>query len=537
MAKYIFVTGGVLSGLGKGIAGASIGMLLKAAGYKVVVQKMDPYLNVDPGTMNPYQHGEVFVTHDGAETDLDLGHYERFIDEEFSVLSSVSTGKIYQAVLDKEREGKFLGKTIQIIPHITNAIKESIRSCADTSGADIMICEIGGTVGDIEAEPYLEASRQLHNEEGHHSVMFIHLVFLPYMKNSGEVKTKPAQASVRELRRSGINADIILCRFDERAEKEHLEKIALFCDVPLKAVIPAPTVNSIYEVPLNFHEYNITALVSEHLRMEYKEPDIAIWKEFVGKINSDLPEVPIAMVGKYTELKDAYLSVIESVKAAGYANNVRANMIWIDSEKIEGDGEEGKKQMENLKKVKGVVVMGGFGKRGVEGKIAVARYARENNIPYLGLCLGMQIAAIEFARNVLGLTDANSTEFDEQTKNPVIYLMEKQKEIYKKGATMRLGEYACTLDKKSKSFEAYEKEDIKERHRHRYEFNNIYKERFAEKGMKVAGTNPESGLCEILENTNHPWFVGVQFHPEFLSRPLRPHPLFREFIKAASRNG
>ncbi len=534
MIKYIFITGGVLSGLGKGIAGASIGMLLKASGHKVVVQKLDPYLNIDPGTMNPYQHGEVFVTHDGAETDLDLGHYERFIDEEFSSLSSVSTGKIYQTVLDKEREGKFLGKTIQIIPHITNAIKESIRSCAETSGADIMICEIGGTVGDIEAEPYLEAARQLHNEDGHHSVMFIHLVFLPYMKNSGEVKTKPAQASVRELRRSGINADIILCRFDEHAEKEHLEKIALFCDVSVKAVIPAPTVNSIYEVPLNFYEYNITALISEHLRIEYKEPDITIWKEFVRKINSDLPEISIGMVGKYTELKDAYLSVIEAVKAAGYANNVRTKLVWIDSEKIEADGEEGERQMENLKKVQGVVVMGGFGKRGVEGKIVVAKYARENNVPYLGLCLGMQIAAIEFARNVLMLSDANSTEFNKETKDPVIYLMEEQKEIYKKGGTMRLGDYACVLDKKSKSFTAYGQENIIERHRHRYEFNNLYKERFTEKGMQVAGTNPESGLCEILENTNHPWFIGTQFHPEFISRPTCPHPLFREFIVAAS---
>ncbi|OGD31460.1 CTP synthase [Candidatus Azambacteria bacterium RIFCSPHIGHO2_02_FULL_52_12] len=533
MAKYIFITGGVCSGLGKGITGASIGMLLKASGYKVVIQKLDPYLNVDPGTMNPYQHGEVFVTYDGAETDLDLGHYERFIDEEFPALSSTSTGQIYKTVLDKEREGAYLGKTIQIIPHITNAIKDSIRACAKQSGADIMLVEIGGTVGDIEAEPYLEAARQLHNEEGHHNVMFIHLVLLPYLKSSGEVKTKPAQASVRELRRIGINADIIMCRYDDVIEQEHLEKIALFCDVAQDAVIPAPTVDSIYQVPLNFNAHHITKLIARHLNMDHREPDVAAWQAFVEKIHSDLPKVSIALVGKYNGLKDSYLSVMEAVKAAGYFNDVRAHLIWIDSEKIEQEDPATGKEWSELKKAKGIVVMGGFGKRGVEGKITVAKYARENNIPYLGLCLGMQIAAIEFARNVLGLADANSAEFDEATKNPVIYLMEEQKTIHKKGGTMRLGNYACALDKNSKSFAAYGTRDILERHRHRYEFNNAYKEQFAQKGMAVAGVNPESGLCEILENTNHPWFVGVQFHPEFLSRPLRPHPLFREFIKAA----
>lgn len=534
MAKYIFVTGGVCSGLGKGIAGASIGMLLKAAGFKVAMQKLDPYLNVDPGTMNPYQHGEVFVTHDGAETDLDIGHYERFIDEEFSALSSVSTGQVYQKVLDKEREGLYLGKTIQIIPHITNTIKEYIRTCAERSGADIFLCEIGGTVGDIEAEPYLEAIRQLHHEEGHHNIMFVHLVLLPYLKSSGELKTKPAQASVRELRKIGINADVILCRFDDdHIDREHLEKIALFCDVPMEAVIPAPTVASIYEVPLNFDRSNIVKLITAHFRSEHRAPELEEWEAFTKKISSNLPEVHIALVGKYTGLKDAYYSVIEAVKAAGYFNNVKIDIVWIDAEKIEKDGEEGKKEWERLKKAKGVVVMGGFGKRGVEGKIAVARYARENNIPYLGLCLGMQIAAIEFARHVLGLTDANSAEFDEATKNPVIYLMESQKDIHKKGGTMRLGDYACRVKKDSKSFIAYEAEDVVERHRHRFEFNNAYKEAFEKNGMMVAGINPESGLCEILENKDHPWFVGVQSHPEFKSRPLRPHPLFRDFIKAS----
>lgn len=531
MAKYIFITGGVCSGLGKGIAASSIGMLLKSVGHKVSIQKMDPYLNIDPGTMNPYQHGEVFVTHDGAETDLDLGHYERFIDEELGVLSSVSTGQIYKNVLEKERSGDFLGKTIQIIPHITNAIKESIRKCAENSKVDILICEIGGTVGDIEGEPFLEAARQLRNEEGHYNVMFVHLVLLPYLRNSDELKTKPAQASVRELRRSGINADIILCRADEKIEKRHLEKIALFCDVPIEAVIPAPTVSSIYEVPLNFEKYNITKLVTKYLNIDYKKPDLKNWNNFIKKINSNLPKLDIALVGKYTDLKDAYLSVIEAVKSAAYSNDTIANLIWVDSDKLELKDGASKKEWAELKKVRGVIVMGGFGKRGIEGKIAVAKYARENNVPYLGICLGMQIAAIEFARNVLGKKDANSTEFDKNTLNPVIYLIPGQRDIYKKGGTMRLGDYECVVGKKSKSYMAYKSEKITERHRHRYEFNNEYKKDFEESGMMIVGENPESGLCEIMENKNHPWFVGVQFHPEFKSRPLRSHPLFRDFIK------
>lgn len=532
MVKYLFVTGGVCSGLGKGIAASSIGMLLKSAGYKVVIQKLDPYLNIDPGTMNPYQHGEVFVTRDGAETDLDLGHYERFIDEELTALSSVSTGQIYKNVLEKERSGDFLGKTIQIVPHITNAIKDKIRECAKSLKADIMICEIGGTVGDIEGEPFLEAARQLHHEEGHHEVMFIHLVLLPYLRNSDELKTKPAQASVRELRRAGINADIILCRADEKISKNHLEKIALFCDVLPEAVIPAPTVNSIYEVPLNFERHNITSLIIKHLNLDGKKPDTKEWLRFVKKINSKLPQVNIALVGKYTELRDAYLSVAEAVKAAAYFNNLSPNLIWIDSDILELKDKNGKFEWERLKQTNGVIVMGGFGKRGVEGKIAVAKYARENNVPYFGICLGMQIAAIEFARNVLGLKKANSTEFNENTPHPVIYLMPHQREIYKKGGTMRLGDYECVLDKNSKSFAAFKQKNILERHRHRYEFNNTYKQDFENAGMKITGVNPQSGLCEILENTNHPWFVGIQSHPEFKSRPLRPHPLFREFIKA-----
>lgn len=537
MPKYIFVSGGVCSGLGKGIACASIGMLLKSAGWKVAVQKLDPYLNVDPGTMNPYQHGEVFVTKDGAETDLDVGHYERFIDEEFTSLSSVSTGQVYRKVLDKEREGAFLGKTIQVVPHVTNTIKEYIRACAKASRADIFICEIGGTVGDIEAEPYLEAIRQLHHEEGHHSVLFVHLVLLPYLRNSGELKTKPAQASVRELRRLGINADIILARYDDHIEEDHLQKIALFCDVRREAVIPAPTVDSIYEVPLNFEKYHINNLIAKHFGLKHRRPKLAAWSAFVRKINSRLAEVPIAMVGKYTALKDAYLSVIEAVKAAAYAHNKKAKLAWVDTEKLEKGGKEAQRQWEELKKARGIVVMGGFGKRGIEGKIAVAQYARENKVPYLGLCLGMQVAAIEFARNVAGLKKANSTEFDEKTPHPVIAMMEEQKKIHTKGATMRLGNFACVLSRGSKARAAYGKDKIEERHRHRFEFNNAYKDRFAQKGMVVSGVNPASGLCEIMENANHPWFVGVQFHPEFLSRPLRPHPLFRDFVKASISHG
>lgn len=531
MTKYIFVTGGVCSGLGKGIAASSIGALLKAAGLKVGVQKLDPYLNVDPGTMNPYQHGEVFVTADGAETDLDLGHYERFIDEELTQLSSVSSGKIYTDILNKEREGMFLGKTIQVVPHITNTIKKFIKDAAQDMGAEIMICEIGGTVGDIEGEPFLEAARQMRSEEGHGNVCFVHLVLFPYLQSSKELKTKPAQASIRELRRSGINPDIILCRADESIKKEHLKKISLFGDIPEDAVLPAPTVGSIYEVPLNLESSKITNLICDHLLMKCKKPELEKWEELVNKIKSDLQEVKIALVGKYTKLEDSYLSVIEAVKSAGYANDLKVKIIWVDTEEMEDDGTKAK-ELEKLRQAQGIIIMGGFGSRGIEGKIAAAKYARENKIPYLGLCLGMQIAVIEFARNVLGLKDANSMEFNKDTKNPVIHLMEDQKHIYKKGGTMRLGNYDCVLAKDSLSHQAYKEEKIVERHRHRFEFNSKYKDEMEKQGLKIVGINPKSGLCEIVENTNHPWFVGVQFHPEFKSRPLRPHPLFRDFIKA-----
>jgi CTP synthase len=534
--KYIFVTGGVCSGLGKGIAAASIGTLLKSAGLKVNIQKLDPYLNVDPGTMSPYQHGEVFVTKDGAETDLDLGHYERFIDIELTKLSSVSSGQIYKTVLDKERDGEYLGKTVQAVPHITDTIKNFIRKSAKESKADISICEIGGTVGDIEGEPFLEAARQMHNEEGRGNVVFVHLVLLPYLKTSKELKTKPAQASVRELRASGINPDIILCRADEKISKEHLKKVALFGDVSLEAVIPAPTVSSIYEVPLNFEGHNLSDILCKLLETKKCHiPKLSNWQNLLELINSDLPEVNIALVGKYTELHDAYLSVIEAVKSAGYANKVKTNLLWVDSEKLE-DEKKLEKEYKTLKKANGIIIMGGFGNRGVEGKILTAKYARENRVPYLGICLGMQIAVIEFARNVLGVKDANSPEFNKKTKNQVIHLMENQKGIYQKGGTMRLGNYDCVLDKSSKAYKAYKKVKTEERHRHRFEFNPKYKKDMERAGLKIAGTNPQSGLCEVVELKDHPFFIGVQFHPEFKSRPLKAHPLFRDLVEASILN-
>jgi len=531
--KYIFITGGVCSGLGKGIAAASIGTLLKSAGLKVNIQKLDPYLNVDPGTMSPYQHGEVFVTKDGAETDLDLGHYERFIDIELTKFSSVSSGQIYKTVLDKEREGEYLGKTVQAVPHITDTIKNFIRKSAKGSKADISICEIGGTVGDIEGEPFLEAARQMHNEEGRGNVLFVHLVLLPYLETSKELKTKPAQASVRELRASGINPDIILCRADQKIGKEHLKKVALFGDVPENAVIPAPTVSSIYEVPLNFNKHKMTELICGLLESDKcKKPELSKWEKLVGLINSDLPEVNVALVGKYTELHDAYLSVMEAVKSAGYANKAKVNLLWVDSEKIE-DKKKSEKEYKTLEKADAVIIMGGFGNRGIEGKILTAKYARENKLPYLGICLGMQIAVIEFARNVLGIKDATSPEFSDKSKNYVIHLMEEQKKIFKKGGTMRLGNYDCVVKKDSKAYKAYKKENIQERHRHRFEFNPKYKKDMEKAGLKIVGTNPQSGLCEIVELEGHPWFVGVQFHPEFKSRPLRAQPLFRDLVKVA----
>lgn len=530
--KFIIVSGGVCSGLGKGIAAASIGAILKAAGFKVFSLKFDPYLNVDPGTMNPYQHGEVFVLDDGTETDLDLGHYERFLDENLNRLSNLTTGQIYDKLLTQERKGEFLGKTIQIIPHITNAIKDYIFQAADISKCDFLIMEIGGTVGDIEGEPYLEAVRQLHQEQGDDRVLFVHVSLLPYLKISKELKTKPTQASVRELRRMGIQPDIILCRTDFPIKKDLLDKIALFCDVPTQAVIPALTIKSIYEVPINFERHNISEIIFEKFGIRKRKPDLKEWKNLNNKVKNGKGQLTVAMVGKYTEHGDAYLSILEALKSAVYFHNAKLRIEWIDAEKLE---QKDKKEWDKLKSVRGIVIPGGFGVRGTEGKILAAKYARESKIPYLGLCLGMQIATIEFARNVAGLKDASSTEFDPKTKNPVIHIMpdqEKKLLDHDYGATMRLGSWTCKLATDSLTYKAYKQEKVEERHRHRYEFNNQYKKTLEKAGLKIAGTTPDSVLVEIIEIPNHPWFVAVQFHPEFKSRPLRPHPLFREFVRA-----
>ncbi len=530
--RYIFVTGGVCSGLGKGIAAASIGAILKAAGFKVFSLKFDPYLNVDPGTMNPYQHGEVFVLDDGTETDLDLGHYERFLDENLNRLSNLTTGQIYDKLLTQERKGEFLGKTIQIIPHITNVIKNYVKQAAKVSKADFLIMEIGGTVGDIEGEPYLEAARQLHQEQGDDRVLFVHVSLLPYLKVSKELKTKPTQASVRELRRMGIQPDVILCRTDWPIKKELLEKIALFCDVPAEAVIPALTIKSIYEVPLNFEKHKISQIIFKKFDLTKRKPNLTGWQKLNERVKNGKEQISIAMVGKYTEHGDAYLSILEALKSAAYWHCAKLTVVWINAEKLERkDGKEWRR----LKQTQGIVIPGGFGARGTEGKILAAKYAREENKPYLGLCLGMQIATIEFARHVAGLKDAASTEFDLSTKNPVIHIMpDQEKKLLSRnyGASMRLGSWSCRVKKDTKSFIAYSKSEIAERHRHRYEFNNTYRDKLTKAGLIIAGTSLDGKLVEIIELKNHPWFVGVQFHPEFKSRPLLPHPLFRCFIGA-----
>jgi len=530
MPKYIFVTGGVCSSLGKGIASSSIGNLLKASGFKVFTQKLDPYLNVDPGTMSPFQHGEVFVTDDGAETDLDLGHYERFIDFPLTRLSSTSTGQIYQTVLDKERKGDFLGGTIQIVPHITDEIKSRIRTAAKKSGCDIMLCEIGGTVGDIEGQPFLEALRQMRNEEGKDNTLFIHLTLLPYLKSSNELKTKPTQLSVRLLQSMGIHPDMIMLRADSKIEKKHLQKVAMFCDVEPDAVIPAPTVKSIYECPLNFNKFNITQTICRKLALKFRKPKLAEWEQMVKRILESKDEIQIGLAGKYNDLDDAYLSVIEAIKAASFYHKRKARVVWIDAEKIEaGDKNEWKK----LHKVDGVVVPGGFGSRGTEGKILVAQYCREENVPYLGLCLGAQLMAIEFARNVVGIKNATSEEFSPKAKNKVVHFLPGQHEKREKGGTLRLGSYPCVIKNDTLAFRCYLQTNIDERHRHRYEFNNDFKKQLESKGLIFSGISPDRELMEIVELKNHPFMIGSQFHPEFKSRPNRPHPLFREFIKSA----
>jgi len=529
--KIVFVTGGVCSSLGKGIVSASAGMVLKNAGYNVFIQKLDPYLNVDPGTMSPFQHGEVFVTEDGAETDLDLGHYERFIDENLSKHSTVTTGKVYSEVIEKERKGDFLGGTIQVVPHITGAIKQRVLDAAKHSGCDVLIVEIGGTVGDIEGEPFLEVIRQLKSEKK--DVVSLHLTLLPYLKASGELKTKPTQLSVRELRRVAIQPDILVCRADESIPEDILKKIAQFCGVDEECVFPGETVKSIYQVPLEFEKRRFSEILQQKLGLPVRSPDLSEWQKMVETITRSPDPLQIALCGKYTELDDAYLSVIEAIKSAGFFENHTIKIEWIDTEKLEQKNE---REWERLQKCAGVCVPGGFGYRGTEGKVLTARYCRENKVPYLGLCLGSQIMAIEFARNVCGIKDATSQEFDALAEHQLVHFLPDQNNQVEKGGTLRLGSYPCVIKKDSKAFQCYRSQEVNERHRHRYEFNNAYRNILESNGMTISGTSPDGNLMEIIEITDHPFYLGSQFHPEFKSRPHKPHPLFLAFVKASVRN-
>ena len=535
--KYIFVTGGVLSSLGKGLAAASIGALLESRGLRVTLQKLDPYINVDPGTMNPFEHGEVFVTDDGSETDLDLGHYERFTHARTGRNNNFTSGKIYHSVIMKERRGDYLGGTVQVIPHITDEIKRCIQLAAD--GVDIVIVEIGGTVGDIESQPFLEAIRQFRADIGHENVLYIHLTLVPYIRTAGEVKTKPTQHSVKELRSIGIQPDILLCRTDRLLSKEIKAKIALFCNVSVDAVITAKDVDCIYEVPLGFHNEGLDQKIVEMLNIWTAAPRLDAWEEFVTRFKSLTRTVQIAIVGKYVNLTESYKSLNEALHHAGVPNDSRVSLLFVDSEKIDSNN-----CASVLSEVDGILVPGGFGSRGIEGKICAARHARENGIPFFGICLGMQIAVIELARNVAGMKNANSTEFDPATPYPVIYLMEQwfddqtatiqKRDIHsEKGGTMRLGAYPCNLQAETHAHRAYQKDQISERHRHRYEFNLAYQQQLEAGGIIISGRSPNGELVEIIELKDHPWFLGCQFHPEFKSRPMEPHPLFRDFIKAA----
>ncbi len=530
MAKYIFVTGGVVSSLGKGITAASLGRLLKSRGLKVTIQKFDPYINIDPGTMSPYQHGEVFVTEDGAETDLDLGHYERFIDINLSKHSNTTTGKVYWSVLTKERKGDYLGSTVQVIPHITNEIKRRVYDVASADGADVVITEVGGTVGDIESLPFLEAIRQVKKEVGKNDALYIHVTLLPYISAAGELKIKPTQHSVKELRAIGIQPDILVCRTEKPISKEMKEKIALFCDVDANAVIENRTASTIYEVPLMMQQEGLDKIVLDKLRMDFSPADMAEWERMVYKINHPQKKVKIAVVGKYVELPDAYISVTEALHHAGIANDSAVKIQWVNAEHIESGDVD---LSEVFVGCKGILVPGGFGDRGIEGKIRAIQYARENRIPFLGLCLGMQCAVIEFARHVCGMEDAHSTEFNPETTHPVIALMDSQLGVVDKGGTMRLGAYPCKIAEGTFTAGAYEKPEVQERHRHRFEFNNQFRETLKAAGMTIAGTLPDDSLVEVVEVKDHPWFVGCQFHPELKSRPNNPHPLFREFVRAA----
>ncbi|MBP3039097.1 CTP synthase [Bacillaceae bacterium Marseille-Q3522] len=528
MTKYIFVTGGVVSSLGKGITAASLGRLLKNRGLNVTIQKFDPYINVDPGTMSPYQHGEVFVTNDGAETDLDLGHYERFIDINLNKYSNVTTGKIYSSVLKKERRGDYLGGTVQVIPHITNEIKDRVFRAGKETNADVVITEIGGTVGDIESLPFLEAIRQIKSDIGVNNVLYLHVTLVPYIKAAGELKTKPTQHSVKELRSLGIQPNVIVVRTEKPISQDMKDKIALFCDIDANAVIECQDADTLYSIPIALQAQNLDQIVCEHLKLDCKEADMTEWKELLNKVRNLSKKSKIALVGKYVELQDAYLSVVEALKHAGYAFDADIDIKWINSENVTKEN-----AAELLSDADGILVPGGFGDRGIEGKIDAIQYAREQKVPFLGICLGMQLASVEFARHVLALEGAHSTEFDPETNHPVIDLLPEQKDIEDLGGTLRLGIYPCKLREHTKVFEAYNESIVYERHRHRYEFNNYYRKEMENAGFLFSGTSPDGRLVEIIELKDHPWFVASQFHPEFVSRPNRPQPLFRDFVGAA----
>ena len=531
MTKYIFVTGGVVSSLGKGIVAASVGRVLKNRGLKVTLQKFDPYLNVDPGTMSPYQHGEVLVTEDVAETDLDLGHYERFIDVNLGQYSNVTAGRVYSSIIEKERRGDYLGGTVQVIPHVTNEIKSRVLLAGESSDADVVITEIGGTTGDIESLPFLEAIRQIRSDLGRENVCYIHCTLLPYIKAAGEMKTKPTQQSVKELRGLGIQPDIIVVRNELALTDELRAKISLFCDIPKQNVIESRDVSNLYQLPLNLKAQKIDDIVLKHFNLTAKEASMEEWISLVERVDNLKDEVRIALVGKYVELHDAYISVDESLKHAGYKHNSKVKIDWIQSEDITEENVH-----EYLKEADGILVPGGFGDRGVEGKITAIKYARENKIPFFGICLGMQLAAVEFARNVCGLTGAHSSELDPNTPYPIINLLPDQENVVEMGGTLRLGSYPCTLTEGSQAHKEYGEINITERHRHRYEFNNFYRERLTNKGLVLSGVSPDGRLVEIVELPEHPWFVAGQFHPEFKSRPEKAHPLFAGFIKASLEN-
>ena len=531
MTKYIFVTGGVVSSLGKGIVAASVGRVLKNRGLKVTLQKFDPYLNVDPGTMSPYQHGEVFVTEDGAETDLDLGHYERFIDVNLGQYSNVTAGRVYSSIIEKERRGDYLGGTVQVIPHVTNEIKSRVLLAGESSDADVVITEIGGTTGDIESLPFLEAIRQIRSDLGRENVCYIHCTLLPYIKAAGEMKTKPTQQSVKELRGLGIQPDIIVVRNELALTDELRAKISLFCDIPKQNVIESRDVSNLYELPVNLKAQKIDDIVLKHFGLSAPEADMTEWLALVDRVDNLKENVKIALVGKYVELHDAYISVVESLKHAGYKYNSKITIDWIQSEDVTEENVN-----DYLKDADGILVPGGFGDRGVEGKITAIKYARENKVPFFGICLGMQLAAVEFARNVCGLTGAHSSELDPNTPYPIINLLPDQEDVVEMGGTLRLGSYPCTLAEGSVAHKEYGEINITERHRHRYEFNNFYRERLTDKGLVLSGVSPDGRLVEIVELPEHPWFVAGQFHPEFKSRPEKAHPLFAGFIRASLEN-